>query len=119
MGVAFGTQSDMFGTVSRDGSVRVWDLHEYSILAQNSEKCEGKCISFSGNVAVVTGWKDGFIRSYDTASGLKNWEIANAHKGEVTSITDSLSAGAIVSGGEDGYVRVWHGTNRSMLADFG
>merc|ERR1712086_447567 len=92
MDVAFGTQSDTFATVSRDGSVRIWDLHEYSIVAQNSERCEGKCISYSGGVSVTTGWADGFIRSFDSASGMKNWEIANAHKGAITSIVDSPTA---------------------------
>jgi len=120
-GVAFGTHSDTFATVSRDGSVRIWDLHEYSIVAQNSERCEGKCISYDENIAVVTGWADGFIRSFDSASGMKNWEIPGSHKGAVTSIVHSKSdqANMIVSGGEDGYVRVWQAGSRQLIADFG
>lgn len=124
--VAFGSQNDTFGTISKDGSVRIWDLHEYSIVAQNSERCAGTCISYCGNVSVTTGWEDGFIRNFDAASGMKNWELSNAHKGAVTAIVDYSSDQAhwIVSGGADGYVRVWNAGSDpnaipQLLCDFG
>ena len=57
---------------------------------------------------VLSGWNDGFIRCYAISnhaySPLK-WEIANAHKGEVSCIY--ADENYILSGGEDSLVRIW------------
>ena len=44
------------------------------------------------------------------------WEIANAHRGSVTSVY--ADANYVLSGGEDGAVRVWARTNRKLLIQF-
>ena len=44
------------------------------------------------------------------------WEIANAHRGAVTSVY--CDANYILSGGEDGAVRVWARTTRKLLIQF-
>ena len=63
----------------------------------------------------MTGWRDGFIRCYDS-SGRVIWEISQAHRGAVTSIY--VDANYILSGGEDGAVRVWARTTRKLLIKF-
>jgi len=44
------------------------------------------------------------------------WEVANAHRGAITSIY--VDANYILSGGADGAVRVWARVNRKLLIQF-
>jgi WD40 repeat protein len=115
-GVAFGADNDVFGTVSKDGTVRVWELSEYSLVAQNTEPVEGLCLAF-GDRVLVSGWEDGFMRGYDPSSGYKQWEIPNAHREAMTAV--AVNDKCYVSGGRGGAVRVWKAdATRALLAQF-
>jgi len=114
--VAFGVENDVFGTVSRDGTVRVWELSEYTLVAQNTEPCEGLCIAIGDNL-LVTGWEDGYMRGYDAASGHRVWEVPNAHRGAMTAV--ACNEKCYVSGGDGGAVRIWKAdATRALLAQF-
>jgi len=56
------------------------------------------------------------VRCYDPSTNRVVWEIANAHRGSVTSLY--VDANYILSGGEDGAVRVWARTSRKLLIQF-
>jgi WD40 repeat protein len=73
------------------------------------------CCFASDDGSIVTGWRDGFIRCFDS-TGRILWEVANAHRGSVTTIY--CDANYVLSGGEDGAVRVWARTNRKLLIQF-
>ena len=96
----------------------MWDLSEYKsiftgVVSKNSHG--SSCCIAGDDGSIVSGWRDGFIRSFD-ASGRILWEIASAHRGSVTSIY--CDANYVLSGGEDGAVRVWARTNRKLLIQF-
>ena len=96
----------------------MWDLSEYkSIFTATSVKNSrgSSCCIAGDDNSIVTGWRDGFIRCYET-TGRVLWEIANAHRGAVTSLY--CDANYILSGGEDGAVRVWARTTRKLLIQF-
>jgi WD40 repeat protein len=116
--MSFGKRSDQFLSIDENGALKMWDLSEYkSIFTATSVKnSRGSacCIAGDDN-SFVTGWRDGFIRCYES-SGRVLWEIANAHRGSVTSIF--CDANYILSGGEDGAVRVWARTTRKLLIQF-
>ena len=59
------------------------------------------------------GWADGFIRCFDGNTGTPRWEIARSHRGTVTIIY--AAENYIISGGEDGIVRIWGRANRVMI----
>lgn len=63
--------------------------------------------------SLITGWRDGFIRAYDYNNRTELWNIANAHRGAVTSLY--ADANYLLSGGQDGAVRVWSRQNRKLL----
>jgi len=65
---------------------------------------------------VMTGWQDGFIRCFDRSTNQCMWEVANAHRGAITAIY--ADANYILSGGEEGAVRVWARANRKLLIQF-
>jgi WD40 repeat protein len=104
--------------IDENGAVKLWDLSEYkSIFTANTGKNSrgSSCCIAKDDSSIITGWRDGFIRSYDT-SGRVLFEIANAHRGAVTSLY--CDANYILSGGEDGAVRVWARTTRKLLIQF-
>lgn len=73
------------------------------------------CIALDDD-SIVTGWRDGFIRAFDRTSQSIIWEVANAHRGAITSLY--VDANYILSGGQDGAVRVWARANRKLLIQF-
>jgi WD40 repeat protein len=93
----------------------MWDLSEYKSvftgLATKNSRGSSCCIA-GDDGSIVTGWRDGFIRCFDAQSRIL-WEVANAHRGSVTTVY--ADANYILSGGEDGAVRVWARTNRKLL----
>jgi WD40 repeat protein len=65
----------------------------------------------------MTGWADGFLRCFDSV-GRKAmlWEIAGAHRGALTSVY--ADSNYILTGGQDGAVRVWSRQNNKLLIQF-
>jgi len=116
--LTFGNRSDQFLAIDENGAVKLWDLSEYkSIFTTTATKNSrgSSCCLAKDDGSVVTGWRDGFIRCYET-SGRVLWEIANAHRGAVTCVY--CDANYILSGGEEGAVRVWARTTRKLLIQF-
>ncbi len=66
--------------------------------------------------SILTGWKDGFLRCYDPQNSQLRWEIPNAHRGAVTSLF--INANYIISGGEDGILRLWARSTHQLLTQY-
>lgn len=116
--LTFGGRSDQFLAIDENGAVKMWDLSEYkSIFTQMPSKGAhgSSCCLAKDDGSIISGWRDGFVRSYDSQGRLL-WDIANAHRGAVTSVY--CDANYILSGGEDGAVRVWARTTRKLLIQF-
>ena len=117
--LAFGNRSDQFLCIDENGAVKVWDLSEYksllTILPGKMTKGSSCCFS-KDDGSILTGWRDGFVRCYEPGQGGLMWEIANAHRGSVSSVY--ADANYILTGGEDGAVRVWARTTRKLLIQF-
>ena len=112
-------RSDQFVSIDDNGISKIWDLSDYkSIFTGHSGRQIGGsscCIALDDD-SIVTGWKDGFIRAFDRSGQNVIWEVANAHRGSVTSIY--CDANYILSGGQDGAVRVWARINKKLLIQF-
>lgn len=118
-GVAYAPDdSSFFVTCSHDGTVRVWDVSDYSVSArgycQTSIVGVPMCVAFTGEV-IISGWRDGKMRAHDAENGELLWSIANAHRGGVTALQVSHNRKFVVSGGEEGEVRVWEIRTREMI----
>ena len=57
--------------------------------------------------SIVSGWSDGRIRAFGPQSGKLLYTIHDAHHGAVTAIAGTADSARILSGGEEGAVRVW------------
>jgi WD40 repeat protein len=120
--VAFGSRPDIFATGDGAGCVKVWDLSDYATVVSVTEKKSAgvTCMAWIQNSTIVCGFGDSFVRCFDAATGDKLWEIPSAHKGPISSVavhTDSRLA-FVVTGGEDGGVRVWALKNRELMIQF-
>lgn len=116
----FNDRNDIFGTIDSLGLLSVWDLNDLVILTRclpsSNKRIKGYSLSFTDDKSVAGGYEDGFIRCYEigkTKYSILKWEIANAHRGAVTSLF--IDANYILSGGDDGIVRVWSRKHRTLL----
>ena len=121
--VSFGTRSDIFSTIGRDGSVRVWDLSEYNVMTHGSVgslQAEALCVLFDtsgdGEAQLLTGWSDGFLRAYSAETGNFLWHVADAHGGPVTAL--AATPMYLASGGNGGSVKLWARDSRKLLLQF-
>jgi cilia- and flagella-associated protein 52 len=118
--VAFGKESDYFVTIDENGSLKRWDLCEYkSTYTGVNAKGTAGCAVFvaKDDQTVLTGWRDGFLRCYDTHERQTQlWEIAGAHRGAITAIY--ADENYILTGGQDGAVRVWARQTNKLLIQF-
>ncbi len=116
--IAFGRLNDLFGTVSSDGTLSVWDLGDYKVRMSAGYKKGGRCIIFTpDDDTIVSGWDDSFIRAHTISSSKPLFEIPNAHRGSVTAVAVTLLY--ICSGGDDGRVRIWNRKGRNeVLLEF-
>ncbi|CAM9464894.1 unnamed protein product [Scytosiphon promiscuus] len=127
LSVACGSRCDAFATCAQDGTVRVWDLCDFGVVAEASERPQGAAygarsqfLCWLGEEAVVTGWSDCSVRCHDAATGVLRWAIPKAHRAPVTCCAVSFgpSASFLVTGAEDGSVSVWELRTRELLLRF-
>ncbi|TPX43498.1 hypothetical protein SeMB42_g04690 [Synchytrium endobioticum] len=105
--------SDLFATAS-DSDVRIWNaITSAELVRVVVPNLECKCVVFNKEgSSLITGWNDGKIRSFGPQSGRLQFEINDAHRRCVTAVavTDVWNDRGdykIVSGGDDGQVRIW------------
>lgn len=95
--------------------MKFWDVGEYKVLfnIQPESRASGTSVCIGDGMSVIGGWKDGFMRCYDPKTKQLLWAIPNAHKGKINSIY--ADANYILSGGDDGPIRVWARQTRQLL----
>ena len=79
--------SERFCTASADGSLRVWDASDYTVVVRALVVDGGvpNCVALSLDT-IISGWSDGKIRCHSAEDGSWLWEIPNAHAGGVTAL---------------------------------
>eukprot|EP01064_Diplonema_japonicum_P007048 TRINITY_DN14789_c0_g1_i1.p1 TRINITY_DN14789_c0_g1~~TRINITY_DN14789_c0_g1_i1.p1 ORF type:complete len:676 (+),score=82.14 TRINITY_DN14789_c0_g1_i1:30-2030(+) len=109
-------RSDQFATASKDGSVRVWNLSEYTIVFKTTVNrvCPTALTYAVVPNQLVVGWNDGSMRCFDVERKTELWVVPTAHRGAVTSLYSSRMFH--LSSGEDGVARVWSTAQRECIA---
>ncbi|EAS05346.1 zinc carboxypeptidase family protein, putative (macronuclear) [Tetrahymena thermophila SB210] len=120
-GIAFpNNRNEFFATIDLNGYTYIWDNNEMNVITKFTPgqmmRTQGTCITIAEDETIVNGYSDGFVRAFQVSnkqySPLK-WEIVNAHKGAVTSVFANQNY--ILTGGQDGIVRVWSRVNRQLI----
>ena len=111
--------SSVFATCSI-GEIRVWhreDCRELLRIEVPNTTCN--CIAFMPDGrSIISGWSDSKIRAFAPQSGKMLYTINNAHQQGVTAIAPAASCKQILSGGQEGQVKVWRigPQSQSMIA---
>ena len=119
--VSFGSSSDKFVSIDTNGALKLWDLSDYKCIftAYANKASSGVSVAYAldDGQTVMSGWSDGFLRAFVMEQGKGQiWEIANAHRGGITTVY--ADANYILTGGEEGAVRVWARNTRQLLLQF-
>ncbi|MEW5298669.1 MAG: hypothetical protein WDW36_001762 [Sanguina aurantia] len=100
--------SDVFATCG-SGIIRLWHLdtcRELLRIAVPNLECH--CVTFATDgKSIISGWSDGKVRAFGPQSGKLLYTINDAHHKAVTAIASTSDSSKVISGGEEGMVRVW------------
>nr|XP_046266536.1 cilia- and flagella-associated protein 52 [Scatophagus argus] len=105
--ICFGT-SELFATCSEE-DIRLWHIDKPKELLRitvPNMTCNSLDFMADGH-SIISAWNDGKIRVFAPESGRLMLIIHNAHRMGVTAIAGTRNCKRIVSGGEEGQVRVW------------
>jgi len=112
--------SELFVTCS-DNDIRVWNARtRQELLRIQVPNLTCNCVAVTPNGgSILSGWSDGKIRAFYPESGNLKFVITDAHIESCTALAvcnddDNLPPWRIVSGGQDGRVRVWNIHQRSQ-----
>eukprot|EP00741_Cyanophora_paradoxa_P019975 tig00021179_g19279.t1 len=111
--------SDRFVTVSLDGTVRHWDASTYGVIGTGSirEGAAPTCAAFAGPDVVLAGASDGRLRSFEADTGEQLWSIDYCHTGGVHAVTLSSNLKFVLTGGQEGEIRLWDFKAREMVSN--
>lgn len=100
--------SDVFATCSYE-DVRIWNskaMRELVRINVANMTCYCLCFSNDGK-SIITGWNDSNVRTYTPQTGSPLWSINHAHQRGVTALVTTPDDRFLVTGGEEGQVRLW------------
>ena len=105
------------------GEVLAWDMNTFRIIQLTRRPKSGAvlCLYVVPDYGLLSGWSDGSIVCFKL-NDLNNqmWSLPNAHRDGTTSIYvySSSTTRFIVTGGNDGTVRIWKLENREMVTQY-
>lgn len=131
----YGRINDKFFTVDDNGNTCLWDLNDFALLSSLSEDSPAKSLTIGDDGKFIyklnkytlliletafIGFADGFLKNYTISftpnfSFNKIWEVP-AHRGNVNTIY--VDGNYILTGGEDGIVRVWTRKTHELIIQF-
>jgi len=110
--------SELFATCSLH-DIRVWNaLTRQELLRIEVPGLECNCVTFmSDGKSILSGWSDGKIRAFLPQSGKLLYAINDAHNHGVTALQPTHNCARIVSGGQEGEVRVWRISRQTQIME--
>jgi len=100
--------SEVFASCNYE-DVRIWNsvaMRELVRINVANMTCQAVIFSTDGR-SVISGWNDSHIRTYTPQSGSPLWVIHHAHLRGVSALAITSDNRRLISGGDEGQVRVW------------
>jgi serine/threonine protein kinase len=95
------------GGSEQDGFLKIWNAQTLKELSLHSATSEIRCLAFGDHGrTLATGDAQGRVALYELPSGTRKWEFT-AHHGPVSALSFSDPYFGLISGSEDGTVRLW------------
>lgn len=108
--------SDYFATISYDNTIRLWDASNYCVITKvfSTEFGQPSGLAYSLD-CLYTCWSRGFITSHSSERGELLWCLKECHREGCSTLTMSHNQRFLISGGENGEVRIWELKTREMM----
>lgn len=111
----FGGNNETLYSVDNGGNVIQWDLNDFIVKNKIVEKERVTSIFLGEDSTLFVGLANGILKNYDYTLSNLLWEIP-AHRGKVNTLF--INVNYILTGGEDGVVRVWGRNNHELIMQF-
>ncbi len=113
--VVFSPDGDLLASKSRDGSLKIWDVHNEQLMHTINTSRRG-AIAFSpdSSILVSVGGTDKVVNLWNPNTGelLRTFE---EHIADVSSVAFSPDGDILASGSADGWVRFWNPHTGELL----
>jgi len=119
--LSFNSEGDLLLSDGEDGTVRLWNIENNSLLAKlEGTNSTAPAVVFGPNGSIfAAGNQDGTIRIWD-AKTYQLLRTIQAHLGKTTGISFSFDGRFIASSGDDGTVGLWgvcaHGAAANIIS---
>lgn len=120
--VAISSDSNFFVSGSNDRTLRVWDFdnssrsHSFKKWSVRKGISQKPSIEFSPDKLLIATTENTAIRLYNAETGDELITIASAHSDYITDIAFSIDGKSILSGANDGSVRLWELSNPHLFS---
>lgn len=109
--------NDNFYSVDDYGALIQWDLNNYTVLNKISSNGKDKAtsVTIGEDASLFIGYSNGSLKNYDSNMSGLLWELP-AHRGKINVVY--VDGNYILTGGEDGTVRVWTRKTHELVMEF-
>merc|ERR1711892_255890 len=107
--IAFPNETSSLFATGGKGDVRIWETETGKELVRievPNITCNAVAFSPDG-MSIMTAWNDGKLRAYLPQSGRLIYDVPHAHHLDATAVVVTECNRKIISGGEEGAIRVW------------
>ena len=107
-----------FASLDKRGNMKLWDASAAprltgQILSQPNSTNFGTCVAYGDDPYVLQGFSSGDIWCINTRTNKEEWNILSSHNKGVTTMV--MNKTYIITGGNDGCLRIWARTNRKLI----
>lgn len=127
-GLAFSFDGRQIVSAAADGTIQIWDAASGERVGQPMKAADAAVwtVAFSPDGRrIVSGDRDGAVRVWNLGAEQSEWHVLHQPNGDkrpedrhgVTSVAYSSNGQRIISGSEDGTVRVWDASNHQAIGN--
>jgi WD40 repeat protein/serine/threonine protein kinase len=115
LSVAFSPNGSLLASGSRDHTIRLWELKTGEVRNLRGHAAAVNSLTFSSHGSLASGSNDRTIKLWDPNTG-ETTATLKGHPTSVSSVAFSPDGSLLVSGADDGRIRMWPAANEQEVA---